>query len=839
MQSTHCSKQKHSYPLLITISSWVIALFLLTSAYLPAFGQAASGTISGTAVDTTGAVISGASVTLENASSHDQRATVTNSSGFFTFAAVPPATYRVTIKANGFTPWVGTDISLHLGQDQVLQNVTLRIGAQTTSVQVVSSQAAVIPLDTGASSTTINSELIENLSIQGRDAAELVKFMPGMAMNSGLGQNEFNSQTTQTNSGPIGQFSASGTQPYGSMQMTLDGAGLIDVGNQGTQLANINQDQTAEFTYLNAAFGADTPRGPNIIQITSKAGGQSFHGDAYTYLRNWQLNANDPYLKAQSPGIERVISHQTYPGGTIGGPVLIPGTSFNHNRDKLFFFAGYEKMYQNPAATLHQLVVPTTNMINGDFSAATLPGNQSSGSTWWQTAQVPCANAPSWTSFCPAGGANPFPNGQIPASYWDPNGRALLTWMNKVNPPNIDPATHNGFNYQFLDHPPVNRWELRLRGDYDPTANDKMSVVYTQQNEADQNNFGIWWWPAWAAPLPTQLNATTKARLWTANYVHIFNATTTNEFSFADTYFTFPPAFADPTKMSASAANYTTYAPFDTSGTNSFDQLPNILSWDGGVGATTGSFAGVYAPPMIKGFGNAYGNIKKIYSFQDNLTKVLERHTLKAGFFWDSNGQTQTTGYGNWTQGAIEFDPWSQYTTNNQYADMLIGHTDGMAQYASAPVHDMVYHEWAFYGQDQWHLTRKLTLDYGIRFDHEGAWYPTSGPGLAVFDAATYDNSANAAAWTGMKWHQIDSKIPQSGFKSPFVTPDVRFGGAYDVYGTGKTVVRGGFGIYRWQFSEGDVDAALNPSWNVQSITTPSTQSFAQLASFKPTTGGA
>jgi Carboxypeptidase regulatory-like domain len=77
---------------------------------------------------------------------------LTNGSGFFTFAAVPPATYRVTITANGFTPWVGTDISLHLGQDQVLQNVTLRIGSQTTSVQVVSSQAAVIPLDTGASS---------------------------------------------------------------------------------------------------------------------------------------------------------------------------------------------------------------------------------------------------------------------------------------------------------------------------------------------------------------------------------------------------------------------------------------------------------------------------------------------------------------------------------------------------------------------------------------------------------------------------------------------------------------------------------------------------------------
>jgi hypothetical protein len=807
----------------------------------PALSQATSASISGTAYDTTGAVISGAEVVLENTATNDRRATTTNGSGYFNFAGVSPATYKVTITSNGFTPWVATDVTVHLGDDLTLRNISMRIGPANTSVQVVSSQAAVIPLDNGASTTTINSELVSNLSIQGRDAAELVKFMPGLAMNTGLSQSEFNSQTTQTNSGPIGQFSASGTQPYGSMQMTLDGAGLIDVGNQGTQLANINQDQTAEFTYLNAAFGADTPRGPNIIQITSKAGGQSFHGDVYTYLRNWQLNANDPYFKAQPGNLnQRVISHQTYPGGVIGGPVLIPGTGFNRNRDKLFFFAGYEKMYQNPAATYHQLVVPTDNMLRGDFSAASLPGVQGgSVSNWWNTAQVPCANAPSWTSFCPSGkSVNPFPNGQIPSSYWDPDGVALLTWLNKTHPPNIDPATHNGFNYQFLDHPPVNRWELRLRGDWDPTVNDKFSLVYTQQNEADVNNFGIWWWPAWTAPLPSQINATTKARLWTANYIRVFSPTVTNEFSFAYTYFTFPPAFSNPQSMTAAAANYTTYAPFDTSATNSFDQLPNILSWNGGVGATTGSFAGIYAPPMIKAFGNAYGNIKKIYSFQDNLTKVLGSHSLKAGFFWDSNGQTQTTGYGNWTQGAIEFDPWSQYTTNNQYADMLIGHSAGISQYASAPVHDMAYHEWAFYGQDQWHLSRKFTLDYGVRFDHEGAWYPTHGPGLAVFDPSSYDNSANAPAWTGMKWHQTDSKIPLSGFVSPFVRPDVRIGGAYDVFGTGTTVVRGGFGMYRWQFSEGDVDAALNPSWNVLSISTPSAQSFSELATFKPSTGG-
>lgn len=824
-------------------------LALLCCLARPAWAQSASGTISGTVTDTTGAVIPHATVVLKNTATNVTTTTTSNGAGLFVFAAVPPSTYDLTVSAKGFTTWVGTDIVVHLGENHTVPHIALPVATASTRVQVTASEAGVIPLDTGASTTTINTTLVQNLSVQGRDAAELVKFMPGMAMNSGLSQTAWNSRVTQTNSGPIGAYAANGTQPYGSMQMTLDGASLIDDGNQGTQLANVNQDTTAEFTYLNAAFGADTPRGPNIIQITSKSGTSQFHGDVYTYLRNWQFNANDPYLKAVSGTNTRTIAHSEYPGFTLGGPVLIPHTSFNRSRNKLFFFVGFEKMFQNPSATLHELVVPTQQMLQGNFSAATLPGDQTSGSQWWPSSNVPCANAASWTSFCPAGStaAKPgsaggyqgmFANGQIPRQYWDSDGLALLTYLNKVDPPNVDPATHNGFNYQFLDHEPVNRWELRLRGDWDPTNNDKFSLVYTQQNEADINNFGIWWQPAWAAPLPSQIDAQTRARLWSANYVHTFNATTTNEFNFSRTYFTFPPAFSDPTAMTASTAGYTTYAPFDASSTNAFDQIPNILSWGAGVGATTGSFPGIYAPPMIKSFNNAYGNIKKIYSFQDNFTKLFGRHTIKAGFFWDNNGQVQTTGYGNWSQGAIEFDTWSQYTTNNPFADVLLGKTDGISQYASAPVHNMVYHEWAFYGQDQWHVTPKLTFDYGVRFDHEGNWYPTQGPGLAVFDPAKYNNTAGAPAWTGMEWHQIDSSIPQSGFSSKLLNPDVRFGGAYDVHGTGKTVIRGGFGMYRWQFSEGDVDAALNPSWNVLSITTPSTSSFAQLATFKPVTGG-
>jgi hypothetical protein len=833
--------------------TWALTMacivFVLCLVAQPLHGQSTSGTISGTVTDSTGAVIPMATVTLQNAASGDKRTTATNNDGFFSFQAVPPTNYKVIITSKGFVTWVGTDIALHANEKLGLSSIVMKVATTDAAVEVSASQAGVIQTDSPESSTTINSVLVESLSIQGRNAAELVKFMPGMGMNTGFGQTQFNSQTTQTNSGPIGQYSANGTQPYGSMQMTMDGAGLIDVGNQGTQIANVNQDATAEFTYLNAAFGADTPRGPNIIQVTSKAGGNAFHGSAYAYLRNWQMNANDALYKAQSyPDNIRPMDHQTYLGGTFGGPVLIPGTSFNRNRDKLFFFANYENMLQNPFPTIHYGVTPTTAMINGDFSTASMPGAQNSGSTWWPSAQVPCANAPNWTGFCPSGSTagnpgstggyqNMFANGKIPSQYWDPNGRALLQYLNKVDAPNIDPASNNGYNFKFLDATPVNRWELRLRGDYAPTVNDKISVIYTKQNEADINNFGIWWWPGPTLPMASQLNATTKAKLWVANYVHVFNATTTNEAHFAYTYFTFPPTFSNPSAMSASAAGYTSYAPFNTSSTNSFDQLPNLISWGSGIGNNNGSFPGLYAPPMIKAFGNAYGNVKKIWAFENNFSKVIGRHTLKAGFFWDENFQTQTTGYGNWTQGGLEFDNWGYYTTNNPIADILVGHATNMSQYSSAPVHDVAYHEYAIYGQDRWQATRRLTLNYGLRLEHEGNWYPTSGPGFAVWDPSKYDDTANAKPWTGAVWHQIDSSVPQSGFVSKMFNPDLRGGFAYDVHGNGETVVRAGAGIYRWQFSEGDVDSALNPGLNVLSITTPGTMKLSDLATFGPSSG--
>jgi hypothetical protein len=126
----------------------------------------------------------------------------------------------------------------------------------------------------------------------------------------------------------------------------------------------------------------------------------------------------------------------------------------------------------------------------------------------------------------------------------------------------------------------------------------------------------------------------------------------------------------------------------------------------------------------------------------------------------------------------------------------------------SVPIPDYKQHQWSIWGQDSWKTTRKLTLNLGLRLDHIGQWYDTLG-GTQVWNPAVYDNGPNAAANTGLQWNKINSKIPTSGWGSQLFTYNPRLGAAYDVFGNGRTVVRGGFGTYRYQVSSNDAGGAM------------------------------
>src|SRR3984957_6488864 len=404
-----------------TVAALLFAI-MFSSLALP--GQNATGNISGTVTDASGAIIPKATVTLTDEATNTKRETVSNTAGVFNFAAVLPASYTVNISAAGFRAWEERQIVMTQGSNLNVPNIKLEVGSSKQEIQVVGNEV-VVPTDTGAVSHTFIGQFKTELAIQGRDAAELMKIMPGMGNAGGLNQQMFTSLTTQSNTGPIGTMSAQGTQLYGGMTMTADGASLLDPGNMGTQTANINQNQIQEVSLLTSAYGAEYAKGPVIFQAIGKSGSSSYHGQAYFYARNGVFNSADSYFKANN--VAKPNDSYYYPGGDFGGPVILPWTHFNRNHDKLFFYAAYENMRQNPEGSINQRSIPTAQMMQGNFSPtylASLGGNFATG-TFSNNAVVPCQNT------CTNNVT--FPGGIIPLTMIDKNSLALYKTFPQPN----------------------------------------------------------------------------------------------------------------------------------------------------------------------------------------------------------------------------------------------------------------------------------------------------------------------------------------------------------------------------------------------------------------------
>jgi hypothetical protein len=802
--------------------SWryALAVTALAAAFgvLPpnVFGQIATGSVSGTVTDPSSAVVPRAKVGLTTVSTGATIYTTTDSKGFFSFPLVQPATYNVSVIAKGFKAWEAKGIVVNQGESRTLSKIVLEVGATAQTV-TVSAGVALAPVSTGESSETLNNTMVSQLAIVGRDAAELIKIMPGMEMdNGGLSQRpSFSDLTTQTNTGPIGAFSANGTQPYGGMQMTLNGGVLVDTGNQGTQIANVDQDMVQSMTIRNSDFSSQYSQGPVIMSFISKSGGDQYHGEVYLYGRNGSLNSEDSFLKAE--GLAKPIDHEWYPGGNIGGPVP-------HTHKKLFFFSGFEYMNQLPAGSLTQVFTPTPAMRSGDFSASELAPQATTG---WQTAAVPCTNTTyfNYANFCKGAVASgQIVNGIISPSLFDPNGSK---YMNLFPMPNENPSDHGGYNFDYLDHEPVNRYELYERGDYDLNDKNTMYLSYDRQHEIDDYPLGNpWWAPPGSVPYPSPLSTIQITDLWSASYNHIFTPTLTNQATFNWTSFINPLRAENPSAVTPSAVGLTEQLPFTSTGAAA--QMPNIFSY-GTWGP--GSMPMFFAMGQPSGFdGGAFGALKRVPSLADNLAWVKGGHTIMAGVYYEQAGNEQTdAAWGSnegFPQGSYEFEQYAYYGSYNPMADILLGHPDTFNQYSDAPTFDMWYRVVAPFIQDQWKVSRNITLNYGMRFDHMGQWYPSGTNGDMVWDPSTCPASTTPGPkcvgndLPGFEWHSRDSSVPNSGFSTPAFYYEPRLGIADDLFGNGKFVLRGGFGIYHYEFAYNDTSEGLSSPLGIQSFTT-------------------
>jgi hypothetical protein len=769
-----------------------------------AHAQQLTATLSGFATDQTDARIPGAAILVVNDASGDKRDSKADGDGFFSVTALPPGTYTVTVTAKGFAAWKETGVLLNQGDSRTLPNIHLKVSGDVNAVTVVSGENAEVPVDTAEISATLNNELVDSATLTGRNAAELIKMMPGITFNSnnsGSTGSGYNSLVTGTNNGPAGTFSANGTQPYGSTAIILDGANLIDPGNAGTQIANINQDMTDSVKYLSASYGAEYAKGPAILEAFSKSGGQRFHGEGYLYARNTGLGyANDWNNKSQQigQGLPNVLTPQSfyYIGGNVGGPIFFP--HFNRNKDKLFFWVGYEKMIQHPFNSAVEMNVPTAAQISGDFNNTGVPTqifNRATNSGIYQnTYAMPCNTDDGWQG---CGVANSpwvgYGSGTVPnlKQYFDPTG----VIVSNLNPaPNQAPSAANGWNnYGYSPVTPTDRWEATGKVTYAFNDSNKVWGSYTYQTEVDNHPLSIWWAPEWTIPYPSKPGGVETAKVYLVNFTHVFNASTTNEFVFSYAEFTNDDSQSNPAAVSRAALGFPVQSLFGSS--HAVDQIPNFTGgWDSGL-TEINEFSfngGIYGK-------NSFGKTAKAPAITDNFTKIVKTHSLKGGFYWDAEENLQSAG--DDVNGNYDFETWGASSTYNLTLDRLMARPYDYNEQNLDPVPDELWHQWSIWAQDSWKATAKITINVGLRLDHEGQWYDKLG-GTQVWDPSSYINTPNPPANTGLLWHALSSKVPTSGWGSNLFLPDPRVGIAYDVFGTGKTVIRGGFGTYRYQVSD-------------------------------------
>jgi len=327
-----------------------IALFLTLAA--GAWSQAATGTVAGTVLDQQKAVIPGASIVVTNVANGVTSLGSSDKDGHFEIFNLPIGSYRVTVQHPGFQQTVTQAQTLQINQT-LRFNITLPLGAASQSV-TVTAEVSAVETENATVGDTVTGDAIHDLPLNGRNVLDLAQLQPGVTPANGA----------------VGGFSVAGGRPD-SITYLLDGGLNNDLLSNGV-VYNPNPDTIAEFRLLTSDYTAEYGRsGAGVVSVVTKSGTNQLHGSAFDFLRNNDLNAANFFNNVN--GLPRDVLKRNQFGGTIGGPITIPGVVSGH--DKLFFFIGYQGQRQSQAQTQNQTAVPTPAELKGDFSKSNPDGS--------------------------------------------------------------------------------------------------------------------------------------------------------------------------------------------------------------------------------------------------------------------------------------------------------------------------------------------------------------------------------------------------------------------------------------------------------------------------------